>query len=165
MSMEGFSTKQKGDVAEHRVITECLRRGMNVLRPIGDRLQYDLAVERSGHLVRIQVKCAWPAQGPRAGSHLVDIRRGNVRRGRATPEYTLESFEVLIAWLPDLDVFYVFPIAFVCAVGSSITMKEVVPADAPGPKPRSPIYREAWHLIEGPPPPGAQTCTARSSGL
>ena len=47
---EGFiDTKLKADIAESAVITEFLRRGFKVLKPVGDRLPYDLAIDISGN--------------------------------------------------------------------------------------------------------------------
>ena len=40
-----MDTKLKADIAESAAITELLHRGYNVLRPVGDRLPYDIAVD------------------------------------------------------------------------------------------------------------------------
>lgn len=141
--MDDFSTKQKGDVAEYRVIAELLRRGLNVLRPLGDRLPYDLAVERDGRLVRIQVKFAWPDA---RGNFVVDVRRSQTNRRVARhTKYAATDFEFLIAWIADFDVFYVFPADFACSFASSIAMIEGA-AGRQRP-PRSAAYRSRWDLI------------------
>jgi hypothetical protein len=54
-----FDTKLTGDISEKIVELQLLRLGMNVLRPVGDRLPYDLAIDISGKLIRIQVRTAW----------------------------------------------------------------------------------------------------------
>jgi len=53
-----MSTKLKGDLAEQAAVLEALRRGWEVLRPVGDRLSYDLVFDVDGALARIQVKAA-----------------------------------------------------------------------------------------------------------
>jgi len=58
-----MDTKLKADIAESAVMTELLKRGFKVLKPIGDRLPYDLAVDVNGKLVKIQVKSAWFYRG------------------------------------------------------------------------------------------------------
>src|ERR1700733_7052536 len=73
-----MDTKLKSDIAESSVITELLLRGFNVLRPIGDRLAYDLAVDINGKLIRIQVKHAWFDKSDQA--YLVDVRRTKTNR-------------------------------------------------------------------------------------
>lgn len=57
--MKGKGTKHTGDISESLVTSMLLRRGYNVLRPIGDRLPYDLCIEQDGVFVRIQVKTAY----------------------------------------------------------------------------------------------------------
>ncbi|MBF0490861.1 MAG: endonuclease, partial [Candidatus Omnitrophica bacterium] len=75
-----MDTKLKSDIAESAVITELLFRGFNVLRPVGDRLPYDIAVDHDGRLVRIQVKCAW--YDKKDDVYVVDARRTKTNRRR-----------------------------------------------------------------------------------
>lgn len=58
-SSGSMDTKLKADIAESAVITELLKRGFKVLKPLGDRLAYDLALDLNGKLLRIQAKSAW----------------------------------------------------------------------------------------------------------
>jgi len=53
------STKLKGDIAEQAAILQALQLGWGVLRPIGDRLAYDLVFDVQGILSKIQVKSSW----------------------------------------------------------------------------------------------------------
>jgi hypothetical protein len=141
--MDGFNTKQKGDIAEYRVIAELLRRGLNVLKPLGDRLPYDLAIERDGKLLRVQVKMAW--KDP-TGNFVVDIRRSQTNRTvYKHTKYQEDDFDFLVAWIPDNEVFYIFPASFACSFGSSITMVEGPRRQRP---PRSAPYRNRWDLFE-----------------
>ena len=39
-----MNTKEKGDIAEYAVVAEALKRGFNVLIPIGDRLPFDFLI-------------------------------------------------------------------------------------------------------------------------
>ena len=50
------TSKARGDIAEYRVVAELLELGHSVLMPCGDRLPYDVAVDVSGELIRIQVE-------------------------------------------------------------------------------------------------------------
>jgi hypothetical protein len=140
--MEGFSSKQKGDVAEYRVISELLKRGFNVLRPLGDRLPYDLAVEYEGKIIRLQVKMAW---ADRTGNFVVDIRRSQTnRRLFKHTKYAASDFEFLVAWIPEPEVFYIFPSDFACSFGGNISMVEGQRRQRP---PRSAPYRNRWDLL------------------
>ncbi len=117
--MDGFSTKQKGDVAEYRVISECLLRGVNVCKPIGDRLPYDLVIEKNRRFLTVQVKLAWHVA--KGDCYAVDVRSSNTNRRECRhTKYSAEDFDFLVAWVREFDVFYIFPAAFACAYGSSI---------------------------------------------
>ena len=58
-SLGSMDTKLKADIAESAVITRLLKEGFRVLKPIGDRLPYDLGIDLNGKLLRIQIKSAW----------------------------------------------------------------------------------------------------------
>lgn len=142
--MNNFSTKQKGDIAEYRVIAELLKQGFNVLIPCGDRLRYDLAIDKDGRLIRIQVKQAWYYEKSRC--HIVDIRRSQTNRVNSLhTKYCEIDFDFLITWLPDLDVFYVFPSQVACTYSSNINMVEgrVSQRDV-----KSKPFRNNWELIQ-----------------
>jgi len=40
-------TKLKGDIAEQAAVLHALRRGWGVLKPVGDRLAYDLVFDKN----------------------------------------------------------------------------------------------------------------------
>src|SRR5579863_10024790 len=46
--VEEMDTKLKGDIAEQAVVLYALKRGWGVLRPVGDRLPYDLVLDIDG---------------------------------------------------------------------------------------------------------------------
>jgi hypothetical protein len=50
-----MDTKMTGDIAEHGAVLHVLKRGWGVLRPIGERMPYDLMFDVGGPLVKIQV--------------------------------------------------------------------------------------------------------------
>lgn len=142
--MENFTTKQKGDVAEYRVIAELLRRGFSVLSPCGDRLPYDLALDIDGRLVKIQVKLAWHYE--KCNSYIVDVRRSQTNRKiYKKTKYCESDFDFLIAYIPDGDVFYIFPADFACSFAGGITMTE---GEQRQRRPKSADYREAWWIIK-----------------
>ena len=120
-----------------------LRRGWGVLKPIGDRLPYDLVFDVEGTLVKIQVKGAW-FDGTR-GNYVIDTRRTKTnRRVMLREQYTPESFHFALAYLEDLDVFYVFPVDVFISYASEIHLVET---DKRQRKPRSADFRDAWELI------------------
>jgi hypothetical protein len=138
-----MNTKLKGDIAEQVAILQALQRGWGVLIPVGDRLPYDLVFDVEGKLVKIQVKCAWFDQSRE--NWVVDTRRTKTnRRTMVRDVYEQSDFDFALAYLPDLDLFYVFPVDVFTSYASEIHMVE---ADKRQRKPRSADYRDAWELI------------------
>jgi hypothetical protein len=138
-----MDTKLKGDLAEQAAVLQALKRGWGVLRPVGDRLPYDLVFDVDGSLVRIQVKYAWLDN--RTGNYVVDNRRTKTNRREMVREvYTTADFDFALAYVDDFDVFYVFPVNVFISYGSGIHLVE---ADRRQRKPQSAIYRDAWNLV------------------
>jgi hypothetical protein len=136
-------TKLKGDIAEQAAILQGLRPGWGVLKPVGDRLPYDLVYDVEGKLVKVQVKCAWFNESIQ--NYVVDNRRTKTnRRVMVRDRYTELDFDFALAYLVDLDLFYVFPVGVFISFGSEVHMVE---ADKRQRKPQSALYRNAWHLI------------------
>jgi hypothetical protein len=104
---------------------------------------YDLVFDVEGTLVRAQVKCAWfdePSQ-----NYVVDNRRTKTnRRVMIRDGYEPTDFDFALVYLPDLDLFYIFPVEVFIGYGSEIHMVE---ADKRQRKPESAKYRDAWNLI------------------
>ena len=138
-----MNTKLKGDIAEQEAVLQALNRGWGVLTPVGDRLPYDLVFDIEGRLVKIQVKCAWFDRSRQ--NYVADNRRTKTnRRLMVRDEYRLSDFDFALIYVPDLDLFYVFPVSVFISYASEIHMVE---ADKRQRKPRSANYRDAWELI------------------
>jgi len=142
-SSGSMDTKLKADIAESAVTTELLKRGFRVLRPVGDRLAYDLAVDCQGRLLRIQVKSAWFC--PKTACYAVDVRRTKTNRRRMLRQrYGAGDFDFAIIYLADLHVFYVMPLSAFSGYESTVTFVE---EDKRQRKPKSAGYRERWDLL------------------
>ncbi|MBI3621585.1 MAG: endonuclease [Nitrospirae bacterium] len=138
-----METKLKGDIAEQAATLQALKRGWGVLKPVGDRLPYDLVLDVAGVLVKAQVKSAWLDESSQ--NHVIDNRRTKTnRRVMIRETYQPEDFDFALAYLPELDLFYVFPVEVFIGYGSEIHLVE---ADKRQRKPRSSGYRNAWELI------------------
>ncbi|MGD1906368.1 MAG: group I intron-associated PD-(D/E)XK endonuclease [Leptolyngbyaceae cyanobacterium] len=73
-----MDTKLKGDIAEQATILQALKRGWGVLKPVGDRLPYDLVFDLGYDLIKIQVKAAWLHSA--LGNYVIDNRRTKTNR-------------------------------------------------------------------------------------
>jgi hypothetical protein len=138
-----MNTKLRGDIAEQAAVIHALRRGWEVLKPIGDRLPYDLVFDVGKVLVKVQVKCAWFDE--QRGNYVVDNRRTKTNRRMMVREaYDTSDFDFALAYIEELDLFYVFPVEVFISYASEIHLVEV---DKRQRKPRSATYRDAWQLI------------------
>ena len=138
-----MNTKLTGDIAEQAAILHAMKRSWGVLKPIGDRLPYDLVFDVGSTLVKVQVKSAW-FDGP-SGNYVVDNRRTKTnRRVMVREAYKASDFDFALAYVAELDLFYVFPADVFIGYGREI---HLVVADKRQRKPRSAEYRDAWELI------------------
>ena len=138
-----MNTKLKGDVAEQAAIFHALKQGWGVLKPIGDRLPYDLVFDVNGTLVKVQVKCAWFDEA--RSNYVADNRRTKTnRRFMLRSTYKTSDFDFALVYIQDLDVFYIFPVEVFIGYASEIHLVE---ADKRQRKPQSAEYRDAWNLI------------------
>jgi hypothetical protein len=137
------STKLKGDNEEQAAILQALQLGWGVLRPIGDRLAYDLVFDVQGILSKIQVKSSWYDE--KSGNYVVDNRRTKTnRREILRANYSLEDFDFALVYIQEINLFYVFPVDIFIGYGSEIHLVE---NDKRQRKPKSAIYRGAGDLI------------------
>lgn len=113
------------------------------MRPVGDRLAYDLGIDLHGGLLRIQVKGAW--FDAKANCYVVDARRTKTNRRRMLRQrYGKDDFDFVIIYLSELGVFYVMPVSVFTEYESTITFVET---DKRQRKPKSTEYRERWDLL------------------
>jgi hypothetical protein len=138
-----MDTKIKGDIAEQAVVLYALRQGWGVLKPVGDRLPYDLVFDVDGFLFKIQVKSAWFDKVK--NNYVVDVRRTKTNRRKMIREvYSTSDFDFAVIFLESLEVFYVMPSEVFISYGSEIHLIETSKRQR---KPRSAEYRDAWSLI------------------
>lgn len=137
-------TKLKGDIAEQSTVVQALKKGWGVLQPVGDRLAYDLVFDVNGSLLKIQVKAAWFHQASQ--NYVVDNRRTKTnRRSMVRSPYSTTDFDFAIAYISELEVFYIFPADVFISYGSEIHLVETEKRQR---KPRSADYRERWDLLQ-----------------
>jgi predicted DNA binding protein len=138
-----MDTKLKGDIAEQAVVLYALKQGWGVLRPIGDRLPYDLVIDINKKLVKVQVKSAW--FDIKSQNYVIDTRRTKTnRRQMIRDNYSNNDFDFAIAYIEKLNIFYVIPVDEFISYGSEIHLVETEKRQR---KPKSFDFREAWQLI------------------
>lgn len=76
---------------------------------------------------------------------MIDNRRTKTNRRVMIREvYTPSDFDFALAYLPNQDLFYIFPVDVFVSYASEIPLVET---DKRQRRPRSAAYRDAWHLI------------------
>ena len=136
-----MDTKLKADIAESSAITALLKRGFNVLKPVGDRLPYDLAVDIGGKLIKLQVKSAWS----RNDVYIVDSRRTKTNRHLMLRQrYSNKDFDFALLYIEDLALFFVMPVDVFNSYKSEITL--IVGKETQR-NPKSSKYLENWDLL------------------
>jgi len=138
-----MDTKLKGDIAEQATVLYALKQGWGVLKPVGDRLAYDLVFDIDGKLVKIQVKSAW--FDVKTQNYVVDTRKTKTNRRQMIRDvYASNDFDFAIVYIEKLNIFYVIPVNDFISYGSSIHLIETEKRQR---KPKSADFREAWQLI------------------
>jgi hypothetical protein len=138
-----MDTKLKGDIAEQAVVLQALKQGWGVLKPIGDRLPYDLVLDIDGKFYKIQVKSAWFDESSQ--NYVVDNRRTKTnRRVMLREKYSESDFDFAIIYLEDIHIFYIMPIEVFISYSGGISLVE---SEKRQRKPKSADYREAWYLM------------------
>ena len=113
--------KQKGDLADLMVAADLRRRGFKLAFPFGEDWDYDLIIERTGKLERVQVKYS-KSDGVtivvRARSH--SLTNGKVR---SVKHYTAATIDWLAVYDPTNDCCYYVPAAELGEGRSTLTLR------------------------------------------
>ncbi|MFN4144747.1 MAG: group I intron-associated PD-(D/E)XK endonuclease [Runella sp.] len=138
-----MDTKLKGDIAEQATILYALKQGWGVLKPVGDRLPYDLVFDINGKLIKVQVKNAWFDE--KTKNYVVDTRRTKTNRRQMIRDvYHQTDFDFAVVYIENLEIFYVIPVDEFISYRSSIHLVEDLKRQR---KPKSSLFRNAWSLI------------------
>ncbi len=105
--MLDLSSTQKGAAAEAEIAAAAIRLGLVVLQPFGDGSRYDLVIDTSRRLLRVQ--CKW---GSRHGEVIV----ARCITSRHTPScyrrttYSADEVNAIAVYSPDTDRCYLIPV-------------------------------------------------------
>jgi len=139
--------KQRGEWVELQFMACAALHGHRVLKPWGDNLQYDVAIEHHGGLTRVQIKCTSRRKG---GGYLCRLRHGGHGEQRYNPaEVDLFAIHVLPA-----KAWYLIPTEAIFNPTAKVSLTFY--PDHP-PRPGRHVldhdfepYREAWPLLSHP---------------
>lgn len=97
-----LSRKQRGEMAEAAFLAVASALGLSVAKPWGESSRYDLIVDASGKLLRVQVKSAH-----RAGEYGGYTFHAH---GNSSRVYGPEEIDVLAAYVVPVGAWYLFPV-------------------------------------------------------
>ena len=106
----GLPPKRIGEISEAVVVAELIKRGFEVLRPVGDSLRYDLAIDYEGRIYRVQVKTG------RTDGDTVTFSACSTDgyRSMMGADNAYKTYEGQIEWfasyVPEVDQVFMFPI-------------------------------------------------------
>lgn len=126
--------KERGEWVELCFMAKAAGMGMLVSKPLGDSCRYDVLVEVSGRIVRVQVKSTmYRRRGNEYSMNVMGPGRKRYKKG------TVDFFAVYL--IPE-DAWYIIPYE---VLGKSVTI-HFVPG---GRRQKYAKYREAWNLLRG----------------
>jgi len=100
-------SKNKGDIAELKVMLYLEQKGFTVLTPFGDKARYDVVYERDGIFKRVQVKYVTMKDG------IIEVytESTNEKDGkRICKYYTSKEIDEFWIYCPQTDKLYSIPI-------------------------------------------------------
>jgi PD-(D/E)XK endonuclease len=110
--------KRRGDLAELRVAADLLARGHRIAIPFGEDSDYDLIVDREGHLERVQVKHAV------SDGRVIPVRCRSMSltngRVRSVKKYTAATIDWIAVFDVTTDRCYYVPAAELGPAGRSL---------------------------------------------
>jgi len=101
-------SKDKGDIAETRVLAELMEHGYSVSIPYGDNQRYDLLIDDSGEIHRVQVKRGSMDDGCVRFECKTAYTDGNGERHYNS--YDSSEIDAYCVWSPDTRRVYWVPI-------------------------------------------------------
>ena len=139
-----MNTKRRGSQYEAAFVTQALKRGLDILEPVGDYMIYDLMVSNSaGRIQRVQVKGTSSRIKNKPGYKIV-AASGNLKKVPLNPD----EVDVLAAYVEPCDVWYLIPVRKLDG-GVSVYLNPATKVNA-----KYEVWKEAWNVFHNGGTPG-----------
>mgnify|MGYP000203311744 FL=1 len=139
-----MNTKRRGSQYEAAFVTQALKRGLDILEPVGDYMIYDLMVSNSaGRIQRVQVK-GTSSQIKNKPGYKVIAASGNLKKVPLNPD----EVDVLAVYVEPCDVWYLIPLRKIDG-GISVYLNPATKVNA-----KYEVWREAWNVFQNGGSPG-----------
>ena len=138
---ERFRTfKERGEWVELQFMADAASHGYHVLKPCGDSLEYDVAVEHSGDMLRVQVKSSSVRNGT---GYLCQFRRNWL----VEDPYSIDELDIFATYVIPEKVWYLIPAAVLLTPPRKVGITVCPMTALRKNRYRYEQYREAWHLL------------------
>jgi hypothetical protein len=139
-----MNTKRRGSQYEAAFVTQALKRGLDILEPVGDYMIYDLMVSNSaGRIQRVQVK-GTSSQIKNKPGYKVIAASGNLKKVPLNPD----EVDVMAAYVEPCDVWYLIPVRKLDG-GISVYLNPATKVNA-----KYEVWKEAWNVFQNGGSPG-----------
>ena len=132
--------KERGEWVELLFMAAAASHGCHVLKPWGDSLEYDVAVEHSGGLLRVQVKSSSARNGT---GYLCQFRRNYT----ADEPYTLDDLDLFAMYVIPENAWYLIPASVILTPPRKVAVTLCPVTARRKDRYRYEHYREAWDLL------------------
>lgn len=132
--------KERGEWAELQFMADAAAHGYHVLKPCGDSLQYDVAIELSGNFIRVQVKSTSARNGT---GYLCQFRRNYL----VDEPYSLDQVDLFAMYVIPEKAWYLIPAAIILTppIKHALTLCPVTARQKD--RYHYEHFREAWDLL------------------
>jgi hypothetical protein len=138
---DGFRTfKERGEWVELQFMAAAASHGYRVLKPWGDSLEYDVAVEHSGDLIRVQVKSSSVRNGT---GYFCQFRRNWL----VEEPYSIDELDIFATYVIPEEVWYLIPTALLLTPPRKVGITVCPMTALRKNRYRYEQYREAWELL------------------
>ena len=138
---EKFRTfKERGEWVELQFMAAAASHGYRVLKPWGDSLEYDVAVENSGDMIRVQVKSSSVRNGT---GYFCQFRRNWL----VEEPHSIDELDIFATYIIPEEVWYLIPAAVLLTPPRKVGITVCPMTALRKNRYRYERYREAWDLL------------------
>jgi len=139
--MDIFRTfKERGEWVELRFMAAAASRGYRVLKPWGDSLEYDVAIEHGGHITRVQVKSSSVRNGT---GYFCQFRRNYL----VEEPYAIDEVDLFATYIIPEKVWYIIPATIILTPPVKVALTLCPVTALTKDRYKYEHYREAWALL------------------
>ena len=132
------NTKRRGSQYEAAFVVQALKRGLDILEPVGDYMPYDLMVQNvDKRIQRVQVK-GTSSQIKNKPGYKVIAASGNATKTPINPE----EVDVLAAYVEPEDTWYLIPVVKLTG-NVSVYLNPNTKQNG-----RYEVWKEAWNVFQ-----------------